>query len=64
MMGFVVAALVITYFGDILTWRFAIQVQAICELPIALGYLFTHNSKIDVLYSSKNPVLVTVKPIV
>ena len=60
MVGFLAAALIITYFGDYFTWSFAIQLQAICEVPIAIGYLITDNAKVDVLHTTKKPRIVPV----
>lgn len=53
MVGFVFAAVIANYFTGVLTWRFAFQVQAIGELPIALGFLLQDNKKIDVLADQK-----------
>jgi len=54
MLGFVFAAIVVNYFAGILTWRFAFQVQAVCELPIAILFFFQDNSKVDVLADTKD----------
>jgi len=53
MVGFVFAAIIANYFAGILTWRFAFQVQAIGEVPIALFFFFQDNKKIDVLADQK-----------
>ena len=50
-----VAAIVINYFPDMLTWRFAIQLQAVCEVPVAIIFFFQDNKKIDVLADMKHP---------
>ena len=53
MVGFVFAAIIANYFTGILTWRFAFQVQAVGEVPIALFFFFQDNKKIDVLADQK-----------
>ena len=55
MLGFVSAAFVITYMSGTFSWRFTIQVQALCEIPIAIGFLCSNNELIDVLHFNKHP---------
>ena len=61
MVGFVFAAVIANYFAGVLTWRFAFQVQAIGELPIALCFFFQDNKKIDVLADQKESSLAVIE---
>lgn len=53
MAGFMLAAVMITYFGDYLSWRLAIQFQGFCQLPVLIAFFFLDNSRVDVLYEQK-----------
>lgn len=53
MLGFVIAGFIINFFPTLLSWRFAFQIQAACELPIAILFFLQDNRKIDVLAQEK-----------
>lgn len=53
MLGFMSAAIVVNFLSGILSWRFAIQIQAVCELPIALFFFAQDNKNVDVLANTK-----------
>jgi hypothetical protein len=36
-----------------LSWRFGIQLQGFFLIPLAIGFFFMDNSKVDVLHSTK-----------
>ena len=53
MLGFIIAGFIINFFPTVLSWRFAFQIQAVCELPIAILFFLQNNKKIDVLHQEK-----------
>jgi MFS family permease len=52
MVGYLVAGVAINFFNNFLSWRFAIQVQGIAQIPIAFYFWFEDENLINVDTSS------------
>lgn len=53
-LGYIVASVTINFFSHILTWRFAIQVQGVLQIPIAIYFFSEREEFINVDMSKKN----------
>lgn len=52
-LGYSVAGLFISIGGPFFTWRRAIQVQALCELPVILALYYSDHRSIDIIDTSQ-----------
>jgi MFS family permease len=56
MLGYTVSGTIINFFADYVSWRFSIQLQALLELPIIIGFALADPSQIDITNNSSiNP---------
>jgi hypothetical protein len=55
MTGYIFAGIIINFMQGIVTWRFAIQIQGIAQIPIALYFVFENHNFIDVDMKSSHP---------
>ena len=46
--GYIVASIIINFFGHYFTWRFAIQIQGFAEIIFALFFWFENDEYINV----------------
>ena len=55
-LGYVIASIINNFFGDILTWRFAIQIQGFVEILFSLFFWFERDDYINVDVRKTIPV--------
>jgi hypothetical protein len=48
MFGYLIASIIINFLSGIVTWRFAIQIQGIAQIPIALYFYFEDENLINI----------------
>jgi MFS family permease len=53
--GYLVAGVTINFFSNFLSWRFAVQLQGIAQIPVALYFFFENEQYINVDMSAVNP---------
>jgi len=54
MFGYVFAGIIINFFSDFVSWRFAIQIQGFAQIPVALFFFFEKEEYINVDLSKKD----------